>query len=271
VTISRVNKCSAGIALNTNCGNIMHDFPGVEGNKGFPSALNSPADGKIASAGHADGARPDFAEIDVQTATRWHKTSVEAGTIQFEWNFTTNHNSTGWQYFITKAGWNANVPLTRAAFETTTPFCTVNMPSFGAQPPMGGVAHTCILPSRATGSYHVVLAVWTIADTYRAFYNVIDVKYGSTMPTAPVAPIDPVPRPVPVPVPVPTMVVVPTPVSATNVCASGQGLAAVDQCTAFVYCVNGQVLANSRTPCAAGTLFSNAVQVCDWKANVVCA
>jgi hypothetical protein len=85
-------------------------------------------------------------------------------------------------------------------------------------------------------------------------------------PVAPVAPI-----PVPVPVPVPASMPVPTPVSATNVCASGQGLAAVDQCTAYVYCVNGQVLANSRTLCTAGTLFSNAIQVCDWKANVVCA
>jgi hypothetical protein len=150
----------------------------------------------------------------------------------------------------------------------------------GAQPPMSGVTHTCTLPSRAAGSYHIVYAVWTVHDTSMAFYNMIDVQYGGSSPTAPIstAPVPrpvpvpvPAPRPVPVPVPVPTMVVVPTPVSPTNVCASGQGLAAVDQCTAFVYCVNGQVLANSRTPCAAGTLFSNAIQVCDWKANVVCA
>jgi hypothetical protein len=94
-------------------------------------------------------------------------------------------------------------------------------------------------------------------------------KY-STSPVVPtpVAPV-PVPVPVPAPMPVPTPVVVPAPV-VSNVCASGQGLAAVDQCTAFVHCVSGQVLANSRTPCAAGTLFSNAIQVCDWTANVVC-
>jgi predicted carbohydrate-binding protein with CBM5 and CBM33 domain len=197
---------------------------------------------------------------------------VKAGTIQFEWNFTTNHLTTGWQYFITKAGWNANLTLTRASFETTTPFCTVSMTP-PAQPPMSGVTRTCTLPSRAAGSYHVVIAVWTVDNADWAFYNVMDVKYGSTTPTAPVAPIAPVPRPVPVPVPVPvpTMVVVPTPVSAINVCASGLGLAAVDHCTAFVYCVNGHVLANSRTSCAAGTLFSNAIQVCDWKANVACA
>jgi hypothetical protein len=86
-------------------------------------------------------------------------------------------------------------------------------------------------------------------------------------PDAPIAPIPvPVPVPVPAPMPVPTML----PPAVTNVCASGHGLAAVDQCTAFVYCVNEQVLANSRTPCAASTLFSNAIQACDWKANVVC-
>jgi N-acetylglucosamine-binding protein A len=96
VTIGRANKCRVGIALNTNCGNVMYDIPGVEGYKGFPSALDSPADGKIASAGYAAGSRPDFAELDVQTATRWHKTPVKAGTIQFTWNFTTNHASTGW-------------------------------------------------------------------------------------------------------------------------------------------------------------------------------
>jgi predicted carbohydrate-binding protein with CBM5 and CBM33 domain len=96
VTIGRANKCRVGITLNTKCGNVMYDIPGVEGFKGFPSAPLSPTDGKIASAGHAAGNRPDFAELDVQTATRWHKTPVKAGTIQFTWNFTTNHASTGW-------------------------------------------------------------------------------------------------------------------------------------------------------------------------------
>jgi hypothetical protein len=54
------------------------------------------------------------------------------------------------------------------------------MTSFGAQSPMSGIIHTCTLPSRAAGSYHVVLAVWTISDTDKAFNNVIDVVYGST-------------------------------------------------------------------------------------------
>jgi hypothetical protein len=65
------------------------------------------------------------------------------------------------------------------------------MTSFGAQYPMSGVTHTCTLPSRAAGLYHVVLAVWTISDTDKAFNNVNDVVYGSTLPNAPVAPVAP--------------------------------------------------------------------------------
>jgi chitin-binding protein len=51
VTIGRANKCRVGLALNTKCGNVMYDNPGVESFKGFPSALG-PADGKIASDGY---------------------------------------------------------------------------------------------------------------------------------------------------------------------------------------------------------------------------
>jgi predicted carbohydrate-binding protein with CBM5 and CBM33 domain len=180
VTISRGQKCSAG--LNSNCGLIVYEPQSLEAPKGYPNA--GPPDGKIASANV-----PRFIDLDQQSATRWHKTNVQQGSYTFTWQYTARHVSTGYQYFITRTNWNPNAPLTRSQFETA-PFCSIN--SGGALPPMTD-SHPCNLPSRS--GYHVILAVWTVADTANAFYNVIDVQYSGTAPA---------PSPVSAPVAAPT-------------------------------------------------------------------
>lgn len=172
---SRASLCKTG--QNTNCGPIMYEPQSLEAPKGFPNA--GPADGKIASANGL------FPELDAQSASRWTKVNISAGTNTFTWKLTAPHATASWKYYITKPGWDPNAPLTRNSFDLT-PFCSVNYG--GARPPFT-YTDTCNVPAR-TG-YHVILAVWEIADTTNAFYNVIDVDFGggnsgdTTAPTAP--------------------------------------------------------------------------------------
>ncbi|MFC7680892.1 lytic polysaccharide monooxygenase [Paenibacillus sp. GCM10028914] len=177
---SRAILCKNG--QNTDCGAIVYEPQSLEAPKGFPAA--GPADGKIASAGGI------FPKLDEQSATRWAKVNMSSGQNTFTWKLTARHATTSWKYYITKQDWNPNAPLTRDSFDLT-PFCSVN--HGGTQPP-AEYTDTCNVPQR-TG-YHVILAVWEIADTPNAFYNVIDVNFtgdgGSTpvdtqAPTAPSA------------------------------------------------------------------------------------
>ncbi|GAB6989964.1 lytic polysaccharide monooxygenase [Paenibacillus pini] len=158
----RAYLCKTG--ANTDCGNIVYEPQSLEAPKGFPAA--GPADGKIASAGGA------FPKLDEQSATRWTKVSMTPGSHTFNWTLTARHATTSWKYYITKQGWNPNAPLSRDSFDLT-PFCNVN---YNGVQPNSPYTDTCNVPSR-TG-YQVILAVWEIADTANAFYNVIDVDFG---------------------------------------------------------------------------------------------
>ncbi|OAB25537.1 chitin-binding protein [Paenibacillus macquariensis subsp. defensor] len=172
---SRAALCKSG--LNTDCGAIIYEPQSLEAPKGFPAA--GPADGKIAS---ANGAYP---KLDEQSATRWSKVNISAGTNTFTWKLTANHATTSWKYYITKANWNPNAALTRDSFDLT-PFCSVNYP--GTQPPFS-YSDTCNVPARS--GYQVILAVWEIADTPNAFYNVIDVNFSGSNPVDTQAPSAP--------------------------------------------------------------------------------
>lgn len=172
---SRADLCAKGV--NKKCGFIIYEPQSLEAHKGFPAA--GPADGKIASANGA------FPELDQQSATRWSKVSITPGTTTFHWTIEANHATTSWKYYITKQHWNPDEPLTRASFDLT-PFCSVDYK--GKQPPHS-YSDTCDVPSR-TG-YQVILAVWEIADTANAFYNVIDVDFGGGSPVDPTPPVAP--------------------------------------------------------------------------------
>ena len=172
---SRADLCAKKV--NKNCGFIIYEPQSLEAYKGFPAA--GPADGKIASANGA------FPELDQQSATRWSKVNITPGTTTFHWTIEANHATTSWKYYITKQDWNPNAPLSRASFDLT-PFCNVDYK--GKQPPHS-YSDTCNVPSR-TG-YQVILAVWEIADTANAFYNVIDVDFGGGSPVDPTQPTAP--------------------------------------------------------------------------------
>ncbi len=149
---------------NSACGAIQWEPQSLEAPSGFPAL--GPADGVIASAGLAQ-----FSELNVQTSSRWTKRPIKAGANQFSWQFTANHASRNWRYYITKAGWNPNQTLTRASFDLT-PFCVVN--GNGAQPPKQ-VTHACNVPQRA--GYQLILGVWEVYDTSNSFYNILDVMF----------------------------------------------------------------------------------------------
>ncbi|OTA21159.1 N-acetylglucosamine-binding protein A [Xenorhabdus beddingii] len=157
---SRALLCSKNI--NKNCGPVMYEPQSVEGPKGFPQG--GPPDGQIASGGVGQ-----FKQLNEQSADRWHHVNINKGMNEFTWTLTARHSTASWQFFMTKPDWNPNQPLTRAQFDLK-PFCE----RFdGGKIPTQKVALKCDVPERS--GYHVILGVWTIADTNNAFYQVIDV------------------------------------------------------------------------------------------------
>lgn len=156
---------------NSACGAIQWEPQSLEAASGFPA--QGPADGVIGGA-----ALPQFGELNEQTSSRWSKHTLKSGANNFSWQFTANHASRNWRYYITRADWNPNQKLSRASFDLT-PFCTVS--GNGVQPPMQ-VTHACNVPQRS--GYQVILGVWEVADTPNSFYNMIDVMFsdGGTAP-----------------------------------------------------------------------------------------
>eukprot|EP01064_Diplonema_japonicum_P019705 TRINITY_DN284_c1_g1_i1.p1 TRINITY_DN284_c1_g1~~TRINITY_DN284_c1_g1_i1.p1 ORF type:complete len:219 (+),score=58.53 TRINITY_DN284_c1_g1_i1:59-715(+) len=167
--VSRNYACKEG--TNQNCGGVQYEPQSVEGADRYPAT--GPADGTLAAAG-----QDNWAALNEQSATRWAKTSISSGPVDFTWQFTAN--------YITKEGWNGATPLGRETLGST-PFCTVD--GGMVQPPMK-VTHSCTVPTRS--DYHVVLAIWDVGDTAASFYNALDLDFNGGITT-------PVPTPLPTP------------------------------------------------------------------------
>ncbi len=169
---SRAFACQKG--LNRDCGQAQYEPQSVgETTKGFPNG--GVADGKIAS-----GAIAAFSAMDIQSASRWYKTEILDRTINFDWYYRATHPATKYEYFITKNGWNPNLPLARSSFDLT-PFCFVDaggrLPTDQPQGSDGAARekHECQIPADKSG-HHVILGMWTVDDTPGAFHNVVDVN-----------------------------------------------------------------------------------------------
>ncbi|GAB3650483.1 lytic polysaccharide monooxygenase auxiliary activity family 9 protein [Glycomyces tarimensis] len=160
---SRSALCNSGAV--SNCGAIQWEPHSVEGPKGFPGA--GPADGSICAGGNGR-----FSELDDPRGGNWPATTVSPGSRTFTWTLTAAHATDKWEYFITRDGWNPSQTLTRAALEPA-PFYTDY--DNGARPDWS-VTHSVNLPNKS--GRHLILAVWTIADTANAFYSCIDVNFG---------------------------------------------------------------------------------------------
>ena len=152
----------AALKANTGLGSVRYEPQSLEAPKGFPAG--GPADGKLASAGGLFGGA-----LDEQSATRWVKNEIQPGANAIGWRFTAPHKTAQWSYYITKSGWDPNAPLDRGDFELIS---TVAHDGSAAST---NPTHIVDIPADRTG-YHVIYAVWDIADTSNAFYNVIDVN-----------------------------------------------------------------------------------------------
>ncbi|MET9452864.1 lytic polysaccharide monooxygenase auxiliary activity family 9 protein [Streptomyces cinerochromogenes] len=165
--ISRQKLCQNGTVAN--CGQIQWEPQSVEGPKGFPAG--GPADGQICNAGLGQ-----FAQLSAPrtpSGAAWPTTRVTGGqSYTFRWQFTAMHATTDFRYYVTKPGWNQDHNLSRSDLNLT-PFLTV--PYNGQRPP-ATLSHSGTLPTGLSG-HHVILAVWTIADTGNAFYACSDVTF----------------------------------------------------------------------------------------------
>ena len=175
---SRAYLCKTG--ANVNCGGVQYEPQSLEGPKGFPAG--GPADGQIASAGGLFGGT-----LDEQSSTRWSKTDIPSGPLLIDWTYTAPHSTDKWHYYMTKPGWNPNDQLDRSDLELLT---TVQHDGSKANT---NPDHVIDVPADRTG-YHIILAVWDIADTVNAFYDVIDVNVtgegGAVVPPLPQPPIE---------------------------------------------------------------------------------
>ncbi|ADD42854.1 lytic polysaccharide monooxygenase auxiliary activity family 9 protein [Stackebrandtia nassauensis] len=159
---SRQAKCASGEVAD--CGAVAHEPQSVEGPKGFPD--NDIADGSICSAG-LEG----FAALDDPRGGEWPTTTMNPGEQTFHWTLTAPHATDKWEFFITKDGWDGTKALTRADLEAE-PFFTQDD---GGAKPGNSVDLTVNVPDK-TGR-HLILGVWTIADTSNAFYACSDVTF----------------------------------------------------------------------------------------------
>jgi len=168
-------------------GNLQY---GIESGKFFPETTGGlkdvfarddvtnippPADGKIASGEQPGAAYLDRLDID------WDKHQVIGGELfDFTWKWSAPHKYRRFNYFITRADWNPSLPLSRAQFEPTPfysvlnehqPYWSYNDEMYAPNPS----THTFVLPERE--GYHVLLGVWEVAETDKAFYQVVDLDF----------------------------------------------------------------------------------------------
>ncbi|MFE8935946.1 lytic polysaccharide monooxygenase [Streptomyces sp. NPDC007872] len=161
--VSRQQLCGNGTVRG--CGQIQWEPPSVEGPKGFPA--RGPVDGTICAGGNGR-----FSELDDPRGGNWPATALTAGRNHtFVWRITARHATTDFRYYVTKDGWDPTKPLTRADLDPQ-PFLTV---PFGGRQPTATVSHTGVLPQKS--GRHLILGVWTVADTGNAFYACSDVRF----------------------------------------------------------------------------------------------
>lgn len=161
---SRQLHCAEGTV--DNCGPIQWEPQSVEGPDGFPA--EGPPDGQICAGGNER-----FAPLDNPRGGEWPAEDLVAGTAhEFQWTLTAQHSTATFEYFVTTDNYNPREPLTRDMLEPE-PFAAVQF--HGERPPRT-FSHTSQLPRGKQGR-HLILGVWTVADTPNAFYACHDVVF----------------------------------------------------------------------------------------------
>jgi chitin-binding protein len=131
-------------------------------------------DGRLCSAG-----REKYYGLD-QGRSDWPMTILPAGGSQytFRWSVTANHNIATFHFYVTKDGYNPNVPLRWSDLEDT-PFFTGENPTLdevGLQYPL--YQFTTTLPNKS--GRHLIYMIWERHDSLEDFYSCSDVWFGSS-------------------------------------------------------------------------------------------
>jgi predicted carbohydrate-binding protein with CBM5 and CBM33 domain len=184
----------------------IHEF---EGGKAFPTATVAgipnddnpshipPADGYICSGGRQgewDLVNCTDSELQAKKGQAWPRTSVSSGQVfKIDWSYNAVHKTRGYNYWITKDGWNPNSRITVAQLESKPFFSDFNTETPYWSHPLPKKDQTSVTLPQKTG-YHVMIVPWIIADTGMAFYQTFDLDFGGGGPNpqpAPVASITP--------------------------------------------------------------------------------
>lgn len=119
-------------------------------------------DGKLCSGNNATFRGLDLARDD------WQATDIAVGSYEFQFRGTAPHATREWAFYITREGWDPNMPLRWNDLEH---FCSI-----GNTPVVGGIYRLqCTIPQR-TGR-HVIYNTWQRSDSTEAFYTCMDVKF----------------------------------------------------------------------------------------------
>ncbi|MHC8333189.1 lytic polysaccharide monooxygenase auxiliary activity family 9 protein [Pseudomonas sp. LB3P25] len=177
-------KLNLGQLVELECGKgfpaLIGDLPDADAPADVRSAV-PPPDGMIASGGYSD----ERALLNAaETGNHWKKHNVVSGQeFTLTWEYRQTHRTRRWKYYLTKPDWNAQEPLARKHFEEAPIQTYLNTfqpywaPGNEVLYPPIIHQHKMTLPVRS--GYHVLLAVWDVADTQNAFYQVLDLNFTS--------------------------------------------------------------------------------------------
>lgn len=119
-----------------------------------------------------------FPQMAEQSEGRWHKVDMYGGENELTWQISANHKTSYIKYYITKADWDPNQPLTFDSFEYIGTFNNFEG-NFWEAPTLplqnNRLTHNIQLPTDRSG-YHVIFSEWKVADTGNSFFKVKDIN-----------------------------------------------------------------------------------------------
>lgn len=172
----------------------------MEGGKNFPAlaagpfpkpydsdvaSVAPPADGHILSGGKVDDRdcinfTNEEMSKKINRPFTWPLVNVNPGQVfQVQWEYTAPHVTRGYNWFITKDGWDPKQRISRAQLEPQAfyqDFYTeVPFDKFGSVL-KAKTHHEVVLPKNKKG-HHVVVLVWIVANTGNGFYQAFDLDF----------------------------------------------------------------------------------------------
>ncbi|QQQ53086.1 lytic polysaccharide monooxygenase [Pseudomonas syringae] len=191
---------------------LAHDFPGfdepinLDPLPSAPPLADPPQDGLILCGGQGDRRKClNYTDSEIveeikilkptTKSTGWPRKLVNGGEeFTVTWNYPAKHVTRGYRWFITKEGWDDSKRITRESFKEKNHFSDKHFTADGQDGLMWSdisdlspfdqhrdelqpkVITTARLPKGKRG-HHVILLVWIVAETDKAFYQAFDVDF----------------------------------------------------------------------------------------------